>query len=58
MAVVMSSNLGFGIGRMFEMMQDGSPFKVHIFRQRADALEWLGLTEAQCPWSIEERDVI
>lgn len=54
MAVVASSNLGFGLGRMFEMMQDGSPFKVHIFRARSDALRWLGLNEDQCPWNISQ----
>ena len=58
MAVVMASNLGFGLGRMFEMMQDGSPFKIHIFRQRADALHWLGLEPEQCPWNEFHEDAV
>lgn len=58
MAVITPSNLGFGLGRMFEMMQDGSPFKIHIFRTRFAALEWLGLKEEQCPWSEKKEDAI
>ena len=48
MAIISPNNLGFGLGRMFEMMQEGSPFKVRAFRQRAGALDWLGLSEEQC----------
>ncbi len=48
MAIISPNNLGFGLGRMFEMMQEGSPFKVRVFRQRTGALDWLGLSEEKC----------
>ena len=49
-ALVVSSNLGFGLGRMFENMQEGVFVDVHVFRERSAALRWLGLREKDWPW--------
>lgn len=49
-ALVVATNLGFGLGRMFENMQDGAPLDVHVFREREAALRWLNLKLEDWPW--------
>lgn len=41
-AVVMDSDLGFGLGRMFEMMsEEDLPITMRVFRDRKEAETWL-----------------
>jgi hypothetical protein len=44
-AVVTPDDLGFGLGRMFQMLHDEAPEEVQIFRTLADARRWLGLDD-------------
>lgn len=41
MAIVTSSDLVFGIARMYEMISEGLPFERMVFRDYEDALSWL-----------------
>ena len=41
-AVLVASDIDFGIGRMVSMLSDGQvPFKIDVFRSREKALNWL-----------------
>lgn len=41
-AVLVASNIDFGIGRMVSMISDGQvPFKIDVFRSLDKALSWL-----------------
>lgn len=44
-ALVFDSDVGFGLGRMFETFQDlqNAPVEYRTFRSRDDALAWLGI---------------
>lgn len=42
-AVVVGSELGYGIARMFQIMSTDGPDEIEIFRELAPAREWLGL---------------
>lgn len=46
-ALVVSSDAAFGLGRMFQILDDESAPEVEVFRDLDDALAWLGLTEAK-----------
>jgi hypothetical protein len=48
-AIVVSSEVAFGMARMYEMMRDPSPDEVQVFREYASALEWLGVSERELP---------
>jgi hypothetical protein len=41
-AVVAARDVEYGLSRMFQVFMDGPPFEFRIFRDRAEALEWLG----------------
>ena len=45
-ALVSPSDLAFGMSRMFEAFSDGSEQEVRVFRDMAEAREWLGADEA------------
>ncbi len=42
-AIVVRSDLTFGMARMFEALRHEAPDEVHVFRDVADALRWLGV---------------
>jgi hypothetical protein len=42
-AVVVPTDLGFGLGRMFQMLHEEAPEEVQIFRTLEEARRWLGL---------------
>jgi hypothetical protein len=41
LAIIAPGDLGYGLGRMYEMMRDGAPEEVQVFRDMAEALAWL-----------------
>ncbi len=41
-AIVASSNLGFGISRMYEMLSEELPIILRVFRDIEEASKWLG----------------
>lgn len=41
LAIVAPSDLGYGLGRMYEMMRAGAPEEIGVFRDVAEALAWL-----------------
>lgn len=46
-AVVANADLVFGIARMYGAMLSDKCFEVNTFRDRAQALQWLGVSEKQ-----------
>ncbi|MBN2310167.1 MAG: STAS/SEC14 domain-containing protein [Candidatus Hydrogenedentes bacterium] len=40
-ALVVDTDLAFGIARMFQMLGDELPFEVEIFKDAAEAVAWL-----------------
>ena len=42
-ALVASRDEFYGLGRMYEMLRDGSPIEIGVFRSLPEAEEWLGL---------------
>ena len=42
-AMIVSEDLTYGLGRMFEAFMDESPRVFRVFRSMQDALEWLGV---------------
>ena len=40
-AVVVPSEMGYGMARMYELMQDGESGQIRVFRSREDAEHWL-----------------
>ncbi len=42
-AVLVASNVAFGLARMHEFLRGGSADELQVFRNRAAALGWLGL---------------
>jgi hypothetical protein len=42
-AFVASSDVQFGLSRMFQILSDESPAEVRVFRDLAEARRWLGL---------------
>jgi hypothetical protein len=43
MAVLASSELQYGLARMFQAYAGDAPVEVSVFRERGEALSWLGL---------------
>lgn len=43
-AIVAPRDFLFGMARMYEILRDGSPVEVRVFRERGEAESWLGLT--------------
>lgn len=41
LAIVAHDDLGYGLGRMYEMMRTGAPEEVCVFRDLDEALDWL-----------------
>ncbi|MBW2277886.1 MAG: hypothetical protein JRF63_10360 [Deltaproteobacteria bacterium] len=41
-AVVAPGDRDYGLTRMFQAYMDGPPFEIKIFRDRKEALDWLG----------------
>jgi hypothetical protein len=54
LAIVAPHDLGYGLGRMYEMMRTGAPEEVGVFRDVDDALAWLGTEVRDLP-AAEER---
>lgn len=46
-ALVVKSDVAFGMARMYQIMRDDSPDEVEIFRDLDRALEWLRLADAK-----------
>jgi hypothetical protein len=42
-AIVVRSELGFGMGRMFELQRDGQSGEIRVFRDLQQARSWLDL---------------
>ena len=42
-ALVVRSNLGFGMGRMFELLRGGKSGEFRVFRNLEEACDWLDL---------------
>ncbi len=45
LAMVVSTDLHYGFGRMVALMRDGPDIGVQVFRSRKEALAWLGFSE-------------
>jgi hypothetical protein len=41
LAIVAPGDLGYGLGRMYEMMRDGAPETIRVFRDAETAHAWL-----------------
>jgi len=46
-AVVVGSDVVFGLARMYQMLTESSPDEVEIFRDLDEALRWLGVADAK-----------
>jgi hypothetical protein len=46
-AVVITSDVVFGMARMYQIMSDDSPDELQIFRKIEDALRWLWIADAK-----------
>jgi hypothetical protein len=46
-AVVITSDVVFGMARMYQILSDESPDELQIFRKMDDALQWLGIADAK-----------
>jgi hypothetical protein len=46
-AMVVTCDVAFGMARMYQILRDGSPDELEIFREMDDALQWLGIAEAK-----------
>lgn len=44
-AIVAPRDFLFGMARMYEILRSDSPVEVRVFRDRQEALLWLGITE-------------
>ncbi|MBW2287885.1 MAG: hypothetical protein JRG80_05145 [Deltaproteobacteria bacterium] len=42
-ALVVQTDLGFGMGRMFELLREGKSGEVRVFRSLEEACDWLDL---------------
>ncbi len=42
-ALVVASDLGYGLARMYQAIAEGSSIETHIFRDMDEARHWLGL---------------
>jgi len=55
-AVLVSSDVAFGLARMHEQMRGDSADELQVFRDRAAALEWLGLPPDWTPPAADPAD--
>jgi len=46
-ALVVTSDVVFGMARMYQILRDESPDELRIFRKVDDALQWLGIADAK-----------
>jgi len=46
-AIVVKSDVNYGLARMFQMLRAHAPDEIQIFRDMSPALAWLGLTQDQ-----------
>lgn len=46
-AFIAPQDLEYGLGRMYELMEDDSPMETRVFRDASAACEWLGLPLAE-----------
>jgi len=44
-AIIARSDVVFGMARMYQIMIDEKQFYVNVFREREEALQWLGISE-------------
>ncbi len=42
-AVVVAQDVSFGMARMLELLTESSPLSIGVFRELAEAYEWLGM---------------
>jgi len=47
MALLAPNDVGFGLSRIYQSLMDGSDTAVWVFRDRKQALAWLGVEEAR-----------
>ena len=45
LALVAPTDVGFGMARLYEVHREHPDIEVRVFRERGDALDWLGLGE-------------
>jgi hypothetical protein len=45
-AIVVGSEVAYGMARMFQTFKDATPDRLEVFRSLERALEWLGLTDS------------
>ena len=56
-ALIVSSNLQYGLGRMFEMLSDGKvPHQLKVFRKYEEGVKWL--LENPVPFASDEPESI
>lgn len=48
-AIVVKSDMAFGMARMYSLMSDRDPEHFRIFRDRESALKWLGVSDNSLP---------
>jgi hypothetical protein len=48
-AIIAARDLLFGMARMYEILRSDSPVEVRVFRDRPEALRWLGIEEDDPP---------
>jgi len=41
LAIVASRDVAYGMGRMYEALREGAPEQIGVFRELAEALDWL-----------------
>ena len=50
LAIVVSGETGFGVGRQYQGMRMEAPYEIRLFRSVEDAMEWLGIPFDYDPW--------
>lgn len=45
-ACVVTAPMGYGLARMYQILTSHTPDEFSVFRDKAEALDWLGLTNA------------
>jgi hypothetical protein len=48
-AVLVASDLGYGMARMWGLLTESSGVEIHPFRSAGEAVEWLGLAADYSP---------
>lgn len=48
-AIIAARDYLFGMARMYEILRSDSPVEVRVFRDRPEALQWLGIADNETP---------